>query len=154
MTVIAWDGLTLAADKAGTSAGYRRTVTKIFRVPDGLVGFAGDGSRALALLEWFRAGRKVADYPEFQKGDDVVGCLFIDQQGAAWGYQHTAFPERHEDAFDAVGSGRDYALAAMHLGHTATEAVKVASALDNGCGNGIDVLWLSEPMKVKKSRGR
>jgi hypothetical protein len=118
-------------------------VTKIFRVPDGLVGFAGDGSRALALLEWFRAGRKVADYPDFQKGDDAVGCLFVDLDGIPWGYHHTAYPERHEDRFDAIGSGRDYALAAMYLGHPAEKAVEVACALDNGCGNGIDVLELA-----------
>ena len=54
MTIIAWDGKTLAAGKASTNCGYRRTCTKIFRVPGGLVGFAGNGSRAMALLEWFR----------------------------------------------------------------------------------------------------
>lgn len=142
MTVIAWDGKTLAADRAATNCGYRRTLTKIFRVPGGMVGFAGDGSRAMALLEWFRNGRHPAAYPDFQRGDDAVGCIFIGERGENLGYLHTPHPEIHLDSFDAIGSGRDYALAAMHLGCDARRAVEVACALDNGCGNGIDTLEL------------
>lgn len=142
MTVIAWDGKTLAADRAATNCGYRRTLTKIFRVPGGMVGFAGDGSRAMALLEWFRNGRDPAAYPAFQRGDEAVGCIFIGEQGENLGYLYTPYPEVHMDRFDAIGSGRDYALAAMYLGHDARRAVEVASALDNGCGNGIDTLTL------------
>lgn len=142
MTIIAWDGKTLAADKAASNCGYLRTVTKIFRVPSGLVGFAGDGSKVLALLEWFRAGCDPAAYPDFQAADDAVGCLHIGMDGRAAGYSHTPCPEFHEDTFDAIGSGRDYALAAMYLGHTARRAVEVASALDNSCGKGIDTLEL------------
>jgi len=50
--------------------------------------------------------------------------------------------ERVEDAFCAMGGGRDYALAAMFLGKSALEAVQVACALDITCGKGIDVLEL------------
>ena len=67
MTIIAWDGKTLAADKAASNCGYLRTVTKIYRVPSGLVGFAGDGSRAFALLQWFRDGCDPAKYPRPSK---------------------------------------------------------------------------------------
>jgi ATP-dependent protease HslVU (ClpYQ) peptidase subunit len=146
VTVICWDGKTLAADKAGTNAGYARTVTKIYRVPGGLVGFAGDGSRAMDLLEWFRAGRdplKAPAYPEFQKTDDAVGCIFIADDGKSYSYLHSPYPELRQDKFDAIGSGRDYALAAMYLGHDARKAVEVACALDNSCGKGIDTLELN-----------
>ncbi len=142
MTIIAWDGKTLAADKAGANCGYLRAVTKIYRVPTGLVGFAGDGSRALALLEWFREGSDPAKYPDFQAGDDAVGCLHIGLDRRVSGYGHTPYPVFYEEAFDAIGSGRDYALAAMYLGHTARRAVEVASALDDSCGKGIDTLEL------------
>lgn len=139
MTCIAWDGKTLAADKAATNVGYMRRVTKIFRVPEGLVGFAGDGDYALEFLEWFNNGRVVADYPK-SLADGAVGAIFIDQDKRCWGYTKVPYPQLCEDAFDALGSGRDYALAAMYLGKTAKEAVEVAIALDNGCGKGIDVL--------------
>lgn len=52
MTIIAWDGKTLAADKRGTVAGMAYTVTKIHRLPDGLVAFdtgCGNGIDTLEL---------------------------------------------------------------------------------------------------------
>ena len=139
MTIIAWDGKTLAADKASTDVGYLRTVTKIFRVPGGVVAFAGSAANALALLEWFRAGRDVAKWPKTQEdGDQAASALFADENNFLWRYSTTPYPERSEDPFDAIGSGRDYALAAMHLGHSARVAVEVACALDNSCGKGVD----------------
>jgi hypothetical protein len=45
-----------------------------------------------------------------------------------------------EDDFVAVGSGRDYAMAAMALGHTARVGVEIASRFDPGTGNGVDEL--------------
>ena len=41
-----------------------------------------------------------------------------------------------------MGHGRDFTLAAMHLGHDARTAVEVACALDAFCGCGIDTLTL------------
>jgi len=41
-----------------------------------------------------------------------------------------------EDEFVAVGSGRDYAIAAMALGHTARVGVEIASRFDPGTDNG------------------
>ena len=147
MTIIAWDGKTLAADRMATNCGYGRTVTKIFRVPAGLVGFAGDGSRAMALLQWFKDGANPATYPEFQKEGDCVGVLMVGNDGRGYGYSHTPYPTPQEDPFDAIGSGRDYALAVMHLGFDAVKAVEVASALDCNCGKGIDVLTLGSEVK-------
>lgn len=143
MTVIAWDGKTLASDKAATCVGYRSTVTKIYRVPGGLVGLSGDGDRALELLAWFRAGRDIATWPrESQNKDDRGSVVFIDESGRCLGYDKTPYPQHNEQAFCAMGSGRDYALAAMYLGFDARKAVEVACALDNGCGCGIDTLTL------------
>ena len=144
MTCIAWDGKVLAADKAGTNAGYQRAVTKIFRTTDGsLVGFAGDGCRAMALLHWFNEGRKPEDYPGFQKNaDETVGVLYVDKEGKVFAYGATPYPYQNEVAFDAIGSGRDYALATMYMGFGAKKAVEVATALDCYCGKGNDVLEL------------
>lgn len=143
MTIIAWDGKTLAADRAAVNVGYIRAVTKIFVVPGGLVGFAGDGDYALELLHWFKTGREIEKYPKCM-ADSNVGAMFIDRDGVNWGYSKTPFPQRCEDKFDAMGSGRDYALATMYLGHDAVKAVQIASALDNCCGKGVDSLTLKD----------
>lgn len=143
MTVIAWDGKSLAADKAATSVGYARTVTKIFEIPDGLVGFAGDGDRCLELLNWFKTGCDPTKYPK-DLGDTGSSAMVIRKDGTCWSYGKLPYPQICEDKFDAMGAGRDYALAAMYLGHDARKAVEVACALDVTCGNGIDVLTLVE----------
>ena len=148
MTVIAWDGKTLAADKADTCAGYQRTVTKIYRVPSGLVGFAGDAWRALALLNWFQGDMDKASYPASQDSDDYASAFFINKDGQLLAYGRTAYPMPCEDKFNAMGAGRDYALAIMHLGLGARKAVEVACALDITCGNGIDTLELTSPCKA------
>lgn len=143
MTVIAWDGKTLAADKAATNVGFSSTVTKIYRVPAGLVGFAGNGDAAMQLLQWFREGMDVKNYPECQKGeDDAASAIFVSKDGSVYGFGSSPWPQRNENVCQAFGSGRDYALAAMHLGFDARRAVEVAIALDNDCGCGIDTLVL------------
>ena len=143
MTVIAWDGKTLAADKQNTSCGHATTVTKIHRVPGGLVGFTGNAGHAGALLTWFREGRNPEDWPK-KGGDDSAGVVFITDGDELRGYSGDDGPHYilYEDKCLAWGAGRDYALAAMFLGKSAREAVKVACALDGSCGMGIDTLEL------------
>lgn len=142
MTVIAWDGRTLAADKMSTICGNPAVVTKIHRVPGGLVGFSGSGSHAAELLEWFRAGRKPEDYPKRDE-ERGAGSLFISEDRKIHLYAYDSpYHEVFEQEFYARGAGRDYALAAMHLGHDARKAVEVACALDVNCGMGIDTLEL------------
>lgn len=143
MTCIAWDGKTLAADKMSCSVGYGYTVTKIHRLATGgIVGFSGDGDGAMALLAWLNSLREVAAYPPGQKDNDTC-ALLIEWNGSVWSYGKTAYPQRIECKHYAMGHGRDFALAAMHLGKSAREAVEVACALDVFCGNGIDTLELT-----------
>ena len=144
MTVIAWDGRTLAADKRATVVGMATTATKIHRLHDGLVGFSGSGAHAAELLHWFKGERKPEDYPRRDPdSDNGAGALFIASDGRILMYSQAGpFPEIVEDKFFARGAGRDYAMAAMHLGCDARRAVEVACTFDVGCGNGIDTLEL------------
>ena len=61
MTVIAWDGTTLAADKRVDIGGTSFTGTKVRRVGDALVAFAGTGSQFLPRMEWYAKGAKKGD---------------------------------------------------------------------------------------------
>jgi len=42
--------------------------------------------------------------------------------------------------YAAIGTGQDFAVAAMHLGHTATQAAAVAAKLDLYCSGEIDTV--------------
>jgi hypothetical protein len=144
MTVIAWDGKTLAADKRATCSGHPATVTKIMRTPKGeLIGASGDLDTARALLAWYCAGADAATFPDNRNGDFCRAYMIVITLDAkVHKYEREPVPMLFEDPFSAMGSGRDYALAAMHLGYSARRAVEVACALDTGCGNGIDTLKL------------
>lgn len=144
MTVIAWDGKHLAADKRGCSGTAIRTVTKIKKVDGVLVGLSGDYQWFGAMINWIDRGRKPEEYPLHQRDkDDWCPVLVIERDGTPSFYERSPFPIRIEDQFVAIGSGRDFAMAALHLGHTAVEAVDVACKLDSACGNGVDVLSLA-----------
>lgn len=139
MTAIAWDGKTLASDRRANYSGMVGSVTKIFRVNGLLIGGAGEQSFVLAVVEWVRAGRDPATFPAQQRDkDDWQPVLVIELDGTPSLYERTPFPVRYEQRCIAIGSGREFARAAMHLGKSAAESVQVACDLDINCGNGID----------------
>lgn len=143
MTCIAWDGTTLAADRLAAYGGMTNEVTKIHRVNGVLVGGSGDLPFVLEMIEWVRAGRKPEDFPPAQRSkDDWQPLLVIEVDGTTSLYERTPYPVRNKNKHVAIGSGREFARAAMHLGRTAREAVEVACALSIECGGGIDVLSL------------
>jgi ATP-dependent protease HslVU (ClpYQ) peptidase subunit len=143
MTVIAWDSVTLAADRQANASGAIYQVTKIFRVGDTLVGLSGDFSHALMMLDWLRTNGNVANFPA-PIGEDKGFLLVIHRDGRIQRYEYSPFPLLVEEKRHANGSGREFALAAMHCGRTAVEAVEVACALSCDCGLGIDTLTFED----------
>lgn len=142
MTCIAWDGKTLAADKRIVNNGLQRTTTKIRRIGDLLCGACGDGATMEEMFAWVERGRKPEEYPAVMRNKDDNSSIMVIESGKFFLYGCSPYPTRYEDNHYAMGSGRDYALAAMHLGKTAKEAVEIASLFEINCGNGVDVLTL------------
>lgn len=143
MTTIAWDGKTLAADRLAAYGSLATTITKIYRIDGLLVGGSGESSLIGMMVEWVRGGRQISAFPATQRDkDDWQPLLVVERDGSTSVYERTPHPIRHEQKFIAIGSGRDFAMAAMHLGRTAREALEVACALDVSSGHGIDTLEL------------
>lgn len=142
MTVIAWDGKTLAADKRVTYQGLSRTVTKIFRIRDLLVACSGNGAQAMEVMEWIKGGFVKSDFPVSQRDEDQWSPIMVISKGEVDIYERTPYPVRLENQKTAIGAGRDFAIAAMHCGKTAQESVEIACLFENSCGNGIDTLAL------------
>lgn len=142
MTVICWDGKTLASDRQSTTANMRRMTKKIYRLSDGLLALTGGGIHGHELLAWFQGDRDVAKWPKLA-GDDSASVIHITKAGVlVYSGDLMPFGEPVLNPFIAFGSGRDYAMAAMHLGRTAAEAVEIASLFDVSCGMGVDTLEL------------
>lgn len=139
MTVAAWDGRTLAADKLAQNNGSRMTVTKLFRVDDDrIAAVSGAFTYGLRVLDWLKSDGQHATFPT--EKDQNASVLLVHRSGRIAIYENSSYPVVVEDPWVATGCGRDYARAALHMGFDAVRAVEVASALDVYCGNGIDTL--------------
>ena len=146
MTVIAWDGEFMAGDKRTNFGGMHATTTKVHRLPDGsLIGCAGNTAQIAEMIEWVARGCDAEKLPTGQRDPkDCVSALVVRPDGTVLQYENTPNPIVIENGRWAIGSGRDFAWAAMHLGKSAKEAVELACLLDLNCGNGCDVLSLKE----------
>lgn len=143
MTVIAWDGRTLAADKlASIGGGIGRTVTKIQKFKGSLLAITGSWDVGVEIREWWKAGASPSEFPARARED--IATLIVIELESIRSYASGPYPLYIEAEQCAFGSGRDYAEAAMYLGKTAEEAVAVACHFQTDCGRGIDLLRLSE----------
>lgn len=141
MTVICWDGKTLAADKQMTNGMTRMTVTKLYRANGCLVGITGCPSAGMETLQWFRDGAKPADYPPANRSDSGGASLVVvsrDLQVVK--YEKSPYAYAIDGKFCAFGCADESAMVAMDLGASAVRAVELASKYNTGCGNGVDML--------------
>lgn len=144
MTTIAWDGKTLAADRMMSDGCFKAEKTKITESFIGLLGASGDARYCDAAMRWVINGDKDVPFPKSDDKDETVYVMHVHRNGKLDVYYNGPEPVRVESKFYALGSGRDFALAAMHLGCRACEAIKLASSLDINTGMGVDTLNLEE----------
>lgn len=146
MTVIAWDGKVLAADRMSTIGGtpIHESTPKVqrLRAPNGrqaLIGFSGNSAFKASYLNWMAGGEE----PALKQGEDMKWAIILIQE-PRWVWYRSDTANRWDlfgaMSYWAIGSGCDYALGAMEHGASAREAVKIASRLDNQCGMGVDVV--------------
>lgn len=139
MSVIAWDGQNIAADKQATCAGMRITTTKLKRLESGeVVGYTADQDSAEAVVSWYANGADPTKWPTCQADKEAWARLIVFRKDGIYVYERQPFAVKCEDKFMAWGSGRDYAMGAMARGATARQAVEAACLFDTSCGMGID----------------
>ncbi len=135
----------MAADKLAVSGnGKHGRVTKIFKVNGHLVGIAGAMDVAIALLRWFENGCDDDDWPSLQHDERECSMMVVSPEGVISVYERYPLPIVFEQGAHAIGSGRDFALAAMLLGCDPMKAIEVASELDAWTGGGVDALLLQD----------
>lgn len=142
MTTVAWDGKILAADTLSQDTwGLKDSRNKIFSNPFWFAAGAGDLS---CTLKWFKAVENMnlekvleAGVPNWHKDDNDPSLILICKKTTmAWKASGGLFIPVSR-TFHAIGSGRDYALAAMRCGKTAFQAVEIASEFDINTGGQI-----------------
>ncbi len=132
MTTIAYKDGVMAADTLGMWAGMKIPTRKIVRIDGGLIGTAGNYVDALRFIEWYEAG---ADRDKIPVGHNpsydgpVFTALVADSCGVTC-WSEAFVPDPVLSPFVSIGSGCDAAMAAMHMGASAREAVHVAAKVD------------------------
>ena len=146
MTVIAWDGYTLASDRRCLVGSTIYEATKIARIGHLLVGGSGPRHKCVAMMDWIEHGCVRASFPACQASDpqSYADIIVVRSDGWILRYDYQAIPHQYPSQKMAIGSGRDVALAAMHCGKTAVGAVLLTSQLISTCGNGVDALSFGE----------
>jgi hypothetical protein len=146
MTVIAWDGKTLACDRQSTIGEKIATRTKLLRLPGVICATCGDTDSGLELKEWVRNGMDPKAWPSFQSTDSWV-ILVIATKDGVFEFNQRPFPIPCEDQFMAWGQGHAYATGAMAAGKDAVEAVRIASRFCTTCGMGVDYVNVKDELE-------
>lgn len=153
MSVVAWDGRTIAADKQMESGGKTATATKIRRISTGeVLAWTGSMEAGLTLARWYADGADVGKWPECQKDKDQWTRLIVASKSGVKFYEMLPAPIDVEDPFCAWGSGQDFATGAMAAGASARQAVLITSEFSTGCGRGVDVFQLTPQGKRQVAR--
>lgn len=145
MTVIAWDGDSLAADKLICAGDMKSTGCKIRELQHErnklAVAYYGNVVHAEMMIDWFCAGADPDDFPiEVEQGE--TGIIVAYPDGRCFEYEGMPKPMQVLDTYHAWGSGSPYALGAMAAGATAEQAVIHANYHATTCGRGVDVICL------------
>lgn len=137
MSVIAWDGETLAADRQATEDGVKTSCVKIFKVrrTGDVIGSVGDFDIGTSLENWYKSGADPKKFPK--RKADGSKLIVVTKAGAVLEYEGTPTPHRITAPFVAWGAGREIAIGAMAMGADAKKAVLVASEHRSDCGMGI-----------------
>lgn len=147
MTVVAWDGKTLAVDRQATSGHMISKHTKIFKCRnDYVAAFWGPIGEYGVLIDWLESGAIPKDWPKLS--EDVGVLIVSGKDGSALEYEGTGYPIPIEVPFYAWGQGRELAMGAMAAGADAIQAVRIANQHSAHCGCGIDA-WDLETKEIR-----
>lgn len=142
MSVIAWDGETVVADRQMAVDGLRQTTSKLRRLKTGeVIGWVGGYENGLAVAQWYEDGADPERWPECQ-GDkeDWASLVVFRPDGSAIEFERLPIAQTVMEKFFAWGTGRDLAIGAMAAGADPRDAVAIANRYSTSCGLGIDIM--------------
>jgi len=151
MTVIAYDGKSLAVDRRYCYGHMCYGGNKINHVGNYAVVCAGNLSDAFLFLEWFTAQSKSKkkEWPfggEDADEHDMSALVFNKKTGELDVYSDDSngYPERITAPFYAEGSGKMFAMAFLSTGMSAKEAVLKTADLCHTTGHGCDEVTINK----------
>ena len=134
MTTIAvsLDTMEMAADSRCSDDDGSYNVQKIREGKDSYFAGAGDWEKLLKFYD------SLENHKKGQELDSDVDVEVIElREDGIWVYEGILIPAKLKNRFFAVGTGANYAIAAMHMGATPLQAVEIAAIYDPATGGPI-----------------
>lgn len=139
MTTIVWDGKELVSDsRVCEGDNIKADFQKLYRLKDGSI-FGGSGGveEILETLEWLENGSP-KERPTIEEFSGILikpsGEVFICFNRLRW---------RPVKAPVSIGSGSEFARAAMDCGKSARKSVELAARFDTRTGGALQILKLN-----------
>ena len=144
MTVIVWDGESLATDRQANDGSMKWEAEKAWYITNKATGkiciVTGVGTLGyiIQLRDWFANGMETA----LDITPNMAELIVVDDEGlCVFSGEKTYSPVRLKAPM-AFGHGREYAMGAMAMGANASDAVTIANEYSLHCGKGVAVYTL------------
>jgi hypothetical protein len=136
MTTIAarFSTLEIAADSMVSGDDSFYLVEKLRRGKESVYGGCGDWDKILKMFQVLESGGDL-------DSDTDVTVLELRRDGI-WIYESTIIPAKIKNDFWAIGTGANFAIAAMHCGKSVKEAVEIACQYDTSSITPVDYMTL------------
>lgn len=138
MTIIVYDGVTLAMDGAGIHEGAKVPIVKAWQtIGDEVVAGVGNAAQIAVMRDWYTAGAKSETFPETQRASNPWCELIVVGKHGLKRYENTPSAIQHGHHKCAFGVGKDFAYGALGAGADAQKAAQVALSYAPDTGHGI-----------------
>ena len=149
MSIIVWDGNSLAADKQLTSGNSKHSITKARKINGHLCGVAGELEELNAYFDYIKEYTECPEsavhiYPENLK-QGKSDCLVITPNKEILLFFKSPTPTKIDMNCFAIGQGADAAILLMRDGnYSSPEVVIFVSSINIYCGMGTTELYLDD----------
>ena len=140
MTVLVWDGLSLATDIQANDGSATWQSSKAWYVTNphdkiGIVSGVGLLRDILNMREWYINGAIPEEFPS----DATKSQLIVIDENGLWLYEGTPHAVCYGHEKIAFGHGKDFAFGALAMGADARQAVLACNQCSLHCGKGVEV---------------
>jgi len=148
MSIIVWDGKTLASDRAMWICNIKHKVQKIHKIEfpgiqgSYLIGGIGTAAFVSAGFKYFRSGFQTEFKPDYKEYDDIKASeyyfIVINETREIFFYDGKFNSFCILDEKIALGGASEVAIGALDAGATAREAVEICIRRTDYAGLGVD----------------
>lgn len=150
MTVVVYDGASLAVDRGVTDGYTMWAQNKAWKFNDCVVTGTGHMATVIAMRDWYMEGANPDKFPASLALGDTYSELIVVSKAGLIRFERSPIAIEHGHYKCAFGTGKDFAYGALAMGATAEQAVTIANHYSIHCGMGVDVFTFEGEVDEEK----